>query len=90
MKITLASTSTGSTITGSNLHSTWNLHLPLMAGDVSALLARLLQDPDRAEVEQDGLQIVRAKEGVSLRTSAGTVEIPWPMLFAIEGAVSHA
>lgn len=85
MKITIQTTATGSTITGSNLHSTWNLHLPLMAGDVTALLARLLNDPSCAEVEQDSLQVVRTTGGVSLRTRAGSFDIPWPMLFALEG-----
>lgn len=85
MKITIQTTGTGCTLTGTSLSSAWQLPIPLGAGDVTALLASLLADPDKREVEQGPVQIVRTTDGVSIRTSAGSFGIPWPHLFAIEG-----
>lgn len=85
MKFTIASTATGCAISKVDFHTSTELPVPLGAGDVTALLASLLADPDKREVEQGPVQIVRTTAGVSIRTRAGSVEIPWPHLFALEG-----
>lgn len=88
MKITIQSTGTGCTLAGTSLSCSWQLPIPLGPGDLTALLAGLLRDPEKHEVEQGPVQIVRTNNGVSIRTSAGSFDIPWPHLFAIEGVPS--
>ena len=70
MKVTIASTATGCTISKVEFHQSTRFPLPIMAGDLSALLSSLLADPDKREVEQGPVQIVRTEAGVSIRTSA--------------------
>ena len=86
MRFTIQSTPTGCTIRKVEFHNTTELPIPAGAGDVTALLAGLLQEPEKLEVDNGPVQIVRTEGGVSIRTKVGNVDIPWPHLFAIEGA----
>lgn len=85
MKITIQTTGAGCTLSGTSLSCSWQLPLPIGAGDLTALLASLLADPEKHKVEDGPVHIVRREKGVSIRTSAGSFDIPWPNLFAIQG-----
>ncbi len=86
MRFTIQSTPTGCTITKAEHHQSTAFPIPMSAGDLTALLSTLLADPEKHEVEQGPVQIVRAEKGVSIRTAQGQFDLPWPHLFAIEGA----
>jgi hypothetical protein len=88
MKFTLASTATGCTISKVEFHQSTLFPIPMGAGDVTALLSALLADPEKREVEQGPVLIVRTEKGVSIRTRDGTFDLPWSHLFAIEGALN--
>lgn len=85
MRYAIQSSPTGCTIRKVEFHNTTELPVPMSAGNVTALLAGLLQEPDKIEVGDGPVQIVRVEKGVSIRTKAGSVDIPWPHLFAIDG-----
>lgn len=85
MRFTIQSTLGGCTIRRTEFHNMTELPVPMGAGDVTALLAGLLQEPEKHEVESGPVQIVRMEKGVSIRTKAGSVDIPWSHLFAIDG-----
>lgn len=86
MKFTLASTPGGCTLSKTEFHNYAELPVPIGAGDLTALLSTLLADPEKREVEQGPVMIVRTNGGVSIRTRDGTFDLPWSHLFAIEGA----
>lgn len=89
MKFTLASTPGGCTLSKVDFHASTKFPIPMGAGELTALLSTLLADPEKREVEQGTVLIVRAEKGVSIRTRDGTFDLPWSHLFAIEGA-AHA
>lgn len=86
MKFTIASTADGCTLSAVDFQSSTIFPVPMGAGDLTALLSRLLADPDRAQIESGPVQIARTQLGVSIRTREGSFDLPWPHLFAIEGA----
>ena len=86
MTYTIQSTHSGCTLSGKSLHSVWSLSIPIGAGDLTALLSTLLADPDKRQVESGPVVIERTPAGVTFRTNEGSFDLPWPHLFAIEGA----
>lgn len=89
MRYSIQSTEGGCTLTAADFQNTTGFPLPMMAGDLTALLATLLADPEKPYVESGLVMIERGKVGVTIRTNAGAFDIPWTHLFAIEG-VTHA
>lgn len=86
MKFTLASTPDGCILSAVAFHASTKFPIPMGAGDLTALLSTLLADPEKREVEQGAVMIVRTTSGVSIRTAQGQFDLPWSHLFAIEGA----
>lgn len=86
MRYSIKSTEGGCTLTVANHHTTSDFPVPMMAGDLTALLSTLLADPDKREVESGSVLIVRTPASVTIRTSAGGFDIPWSHLFVIQGA----
>lgn len=85
MKITLHTTGAGSIIAAKTLTHAYDLHLPIKAADVSALIATLCQDPEKIETSHGGVTAVRTPAGIDLRTSSGQFSLPWSMLWSFEG-----
>jgi hypothetical protein len=85
MRYSIKSTEGGCTMTVADHHTASDFPVPMMAGDLTALLASLLADPDRSQVESGSVLIARTKEGVSIQTRGGAFGIPYAHLFAIQG-----
>ena len=88
MRYTIQSGPEGCTLSAVDFHSSTNFLVPMGAGDLTALLSGLLADPDRSQVESGPVQIARTQLGVSIRTVQGSFDLPWPHLFALEGATA--
>ncbi len=86
MRYSIKSTEGGCTLTAKDHHTASDFPVPMMAGDLTALLASLLADPDKREVESGSVLIVRTPASVTVRTPAGGFDIPWSHLFSIQGA----
>lgn len=88
MRYSIEPTEGGCTFTAKDHHTASDFPVPMMAGDFTALLASLLADPDRSQVESGPVLIARTKEGVSIQTRSGAFGIPYAHLFAIQGILA--
>lgn len=87
MRYTIKSTDNGCTLTATDFHTETVFPIPAQAANLTAAWSALLQDPDKDHVQTGTVAVVRTPTGISIEYEAGKFAIPYPHLFAIQGAV---